>query len=156
MSTRYLYIATIFVALITGVSMFYLSKVSLKEMFMTQPWKAHDDCLVQYDKKIVSILAHIMAEQAAKGHGAIETAPSIEYLRLAKQILFLIESHDIGDKVQEKTTFLAPEFKGDERVTRTGTPPGLADRAPASTSTCATPNVSVHASTDDSDVAYDK
>ena len=35
MSTRYLYIATIFVALSTGVSIFYLPKVSLKEMFVT-------------------------------------------------------------------------------------------------------------------------
>ena len=56
----------------------------------------------------MSILAHIMAEQAAKGHRAIKTTPSNEYLRLIKRILFIIESHDIGDKVQEKTTFLAP------------------------------------------------
>ena len=59
----------------------------------------------------MSILAHIMAEQVAKGHRAIETAPSNEYLRLAKQILFFLESHDIGDKVQEKMTIPAPEFK---------------------------------------------
>ena len=35
MANRYLYIVLMFVALITGVLMFYLSNVSLKEMFMT-------------------------------------------------------------------------------------------------------------------------
>ena len=35
MDNRYLYIVLTFVALSTGVSIFYLSKVSLKEMFVT-------------------------------------------------------------------------------------------------------------------------
>ena len=52
----------------------------------------------------MSIMAQIMAVQVAKDSCAIETTPSIEYLRLAKQILFIIESHDFGNKVQEKTT----------------------------------------------------
>ena len=115
MDNRYLYVVLTLVALNTGLSMFYLPKDSLKEMFVTWPWKANDDCLIQYEKKIVSILDHIMAEQAAKGHGAIETAPSIE-------------SHDIGDKVEEKTTKC---------------PLGLDDSTPASTSTCATTSASV-------------
>ena len=156
MDNRYLYIVLTFVALSTGVLIFYLTKVSFEEMFTTRPWKANDDCLVQYEDKVVSILAHIMAEQAAKGRGAIKTAPSTEYLRLVKQILFLIESHDIGDKVQEKMIFLTPEIKGNERVTRTGTPPGFADSTPAGTWTCATTNASVHAFTDDSDGTNNK
>ena len=156
MTVHYLYIVLMFVALIAVMAMFYLSKVSFKEMFVTRPWKANDNCLIQYERKVVSTLAHIMAEQAAKGRGAIKTAPSTEYLRLVKQILFLIESHDIGDKVQEKTTIPAPEFKGSKWITWTGTPPGLADSTPASTSTCATTNASVYALADDSDVAYDK
>ena len=81
--------------------MFYLSKVSLKEMFVTRPWKANDDCLIQYDKRVVSTLAHIMAEQAAKGPRAIKMTPSNEYLRLVKQILFFIKAHHIGNEVQE-------------------------------------------------------
>ena len=124
-------------------------------MFVTRPWKANDDCPVQYEDMVVSILAHIMAEQAAKGHGASKAAPSTEYLRLVKQILFLIESHDIGDKVQEKTT-IHPEFKGGKWVTRTGTPPELAASTHVSTSTCAMANASVYAFTDDSDYANDK
>ena len=156
MDNRYLYIVLTLVALSTGLSMFYLPKDSLKEMFVTRPWKANDDCLIQYEKKIVSILDHIMAEQAAKGRGAIGTAPSIEYLRLVKQILFFLESHDIGDKVQEKTTILAPEFEGGKGIIRRRSQPELADSAPASTSTCATTNASVHAFTDDSDGANDK
>ena len=112
---------------------------------MIPPWKANDECLIQPEKKVVSFLAHIMAEQAAKGQGAIETAPSIEYLWLAKQILNIIESHDIGDKVQEKTT-THPKFEGGKWVTRTGTPPGSADSTPASTSNCATTNAAVHVS----------
>ena len=111
MDNRYLYIVLTFVALITGVLIFYLPKVSLKEMFVTRPWKANNDCLIQFDNKVMSILAHIMAEQAAKGRGASKAAPSTEYLRLAKQILFLIESHDIGNEVQEKTT-ISPRVQG--------------------------------------------
>ena len=154
MDNRYLYIVLMFVALITGVSMFYLAKVSLKEMFMTRPWKANDDCLIQYDDKVVYILAHIMAKQVAKGQCAIKTAPSNEYLRLAKQMLFLIKSHEIGDELQEKTT-IHPKCEGGKWVTRTGTPPGSADSTPASTSNCATTNASVHAFAEDSDVADD-
>ena len=90
----------------------------------------------------MSILAHIMAEQEAKGRGAIKTAPSNEYLRLVKQILSILESHDIGNKVQEKKT-IHPEFEGRKWVTQTGTPLELADSTPASTSTCATTNASV-------------
>ena len=154
MTVHYLYIVLTFMALITGVSIFYLSKVSLKEMFVTRPWKANNDCLVQYEDKVVSILAHIMAEQAAKGRGAIKS-PSNEYLWLAKQILFILKSHDFGDEVQEKTT-IHPEFEGGKWVTRTGTPPGFADSTPVSTSTCATTNAPVHAFADDPDGANDK
>ena len=106
MDNRYLYVALMLVALNTGLSMFYLPKDSLKEMFVTRPWKANDDCLIQYERKVVSILAHIMAEQAAKDRCAIETTPSIKYLRLAKQILFIIESHDFGNEVQERLPVL--------------------------------------------------
>ena len=79
-ATRYLYIVLTLVALITGVSIFYLSKVSFKEMFVTRPWKANDDCLIQYENKVVSIMAHIMAVQAAKDRCAIERTPGDEYL----------------------------------------------------------------------------
>ena len=102
----------------------------------------------------MSILAHIMGEQATKGRGAIKTAPITEYLWLAKQILFFLESHEIGDEVQEKTT-IHPKFEGGKWVTRTGTPPGSADSTPASTSNCATTNASVHAFAKDSDVTDD-
>ena len=129
------YIVLTFVALITGVSMFYLSNVSLKEMFMTRHWKANDDCLIQYESKVVSTLAHIMAEQVAKGRRAIKTTPRDDYLWLAKKILVFIESHDIGDKVQEKTT-IHPEFEGGKGITRRRSQPELAESAPASTSTC--------------------
>ena len=47
MATRYLYIVLTLMAFITGVSMFYLPKVSFKEMFVTRPWKVNDDCLIQ-------------------------------------------------------------------------------------------------------------
>ena len=151
MTVHYLYIILMFMALITGVSMFYLSNVSLKEMFVTRHWKANDDCLIQYESKVVSTLAHIMAEQAAKGRRAIKTTPRDDYLWLAKKILAFIESHDIGNEVQEKTTIPAPEFKGGKWITRTRTPPGLADSTPASTTTCATTNASVHAFADDPD-----
>ena len=56
------YVVLTFMALIAVMAMFYLSKVSFEEMFVTRPWKANDDCLVQYEDKVVSILAHIMAE----------------------------------------------------------------------------------------------
>ena len=125
-------------------------------MFMTRPWKANNNCLIQCNRKVVSILAHIMAEQAAKDCRAIEMTPRDDYLWLAKQILVFIESHDIGDKVQEKTTIPAPEFKGSKWITRRRSHPELADSAPASTSTCATTNASVHAFTDDPDGANDK
>ena len=58
--------------------------------------------LLQYSnelKKVVSSLACIMAAQAARDRCAIETAPSTEYLRLASQMLFIIESHDVGNEV---------------------------------------------------------
>ena len=77
--------------------------------------------LLQYSnelKKVVSILARVMAMQAARGHRAIETAPSAKYLRLANQMLFIIESHDVGNKVQKKMTTLAPEYEGGMWVTR--------------------------------------
>ena len=47
MDNPYLYIVLMFVALSTGVSIFYLTKVLFEEMFVTRPWKANDDCLVQ-------------------------------------------------------------------------------------------------------------
>ena len=73
------------------MAMFYLSKVSFKEMFVTRPWKVNDDCLTQYERKVVSTLAHIMAEQVAKGHHAIKTTPRDDYLWLAMKILIFIE-----------------------------------------------------------------
>ena len=66
--------------------------------------------LLQYSnesKKVVSILARIMAAQAVNDHHAIEMAPSTKYLRLANQMLYIIESHDISNEVQEKMTTLA-------------------------------------------------
>ena len=151
MDNRYLYIVLTLVALI-AVAMFYLSRVSFEEMFVTQPWKANNDCLIQYENKVVSTLAHIMAKQVAKGCHAIKTTPRDDYLWLAKKILVFIESHDIGNEVQEKTTILAPEFEGGKWITRRRSHPGLADSAPASTSTCATTNASVHALANDPDV----
>ena len=115
----------------------------------------NNECLVQYENKVVSILAHIMAEQAEKGRGAIKTAPSTDYLRLAKQILFFLESHEIGDEVQEKTT-IHPEFEGGKGITQRRSQLELADSAPASTSTCATTNTLVHAFAEDPDVANNK
>ena len=106
-------------------------------------------------KRSLSTLAHIMAAQAAKDRCAIETAPSDEYLRLAKQILVFIESHDIGNEVQEKTTN-HPEFEGGKGIIRRRSQPELADSAPASTSTCAMANASVSTFADDPDVANDR
>ena len=66
--------------------------------------------LLQYSnelKKVVSILARIIATQAARDRHAIETAPSTKYLWLANQMLFIIESHDVGNEVQKKMTTLA-------------------------------------------------
>ena len=40
---RHLYIVITFLALISGASIFYLPKVSPREMFGTRPWKASDD-----------------------------------------------------------------------------------------------------------------
>ena len=149
MDNHYLYVVLTFMALSTGLSMFYLPKDSLREMFVTRPWKANDDCLIQYENKVVSIMAHIMAVQAAKDRRAIETTPSDEYLQLAKQILLFLKSHDIGNKVEEKTTIHASKFEAGKWITRARTHPGLADSAPASTSTWATTN-------DDPGVANDK
>ena len=77
--------------------------------------------LLQYSnelKKVISILARIMAAQAARDRRAIETAPSAKYLRLANQMLYIIESHDVGNEVQKKMTTLAPEYEGGMWVTR--------------------------------------
>ena len=57
-----LYIVLTFLALVSGVLVFYLPKVSPREMFGTRPWKASDDSLIQYDDKAVSLLVHIIAE----------------------------------------------------------------------------------------------
>ena len=76
--------------------------------------------LLQYSnelKKVISILARIMAAQSARDRRAIETAPSAKYLRLANQMLYIIESHDVGNKVQKKMTTLAPEYEGGTWVT---------------------------------------
>ena len=77
--------------------------------------------LLQYSnelKKVVSILARIMATQWTRDRRVIETAPSAKYLRLANLMLFIIESHDVGNEVQKKMTTLAPEFEGGMWVTR--------------------------------------
>ena len=75
----------------------------------------------------MSILARIMAAQAARDHRAIEMAPSAKYLRLANSMLYIIESHDVGNKVQKKMTTLAPEYEGGMWVTRGRSHPGPAD-----------------------------
>ena len=67
--------------------------------------------LLQYSddlKKVVFILARVMAAQSAGDRRAIETSPSVRYLRLARQMLFIVESHDVATEVQEKMTTLAP------------------------------------------------
>ena len=77
--------------------------------------------LLQYSnelRKIVAILARIMATQVARDRRAIETAPSAKYLWLASQMLFIVESHDVAIEVQKKMTTLAPEFEGGMWVTR--------------------------------------
>merc|ERR1712002_608331 len=77
--------------------------------------------LLQYSdelKKVVFILARVMAAQSAGDRSAIETSPSVRYLRLARQMLFIVESHDVATEVQEKMTTLAPEFEGGMWVTR--------------------------------------
>ena len=77
--------------------------------------------LLQYSdelKKVVFILARVMATQLAGDRRAIETSPSVRYLRLARQMLFIVESHDVTTEVQEKMTTLAPEFKGGMWITR--------------------------------------
>ena len=43
---------------------------------------------------------------------------SVKYLRLANQMLYIIESHDVGNEVQKKMTTLAPEYEGSMWVTR--------------------------------------
>ena len=63
-------------------------------------------------------MARVRAAQAARDHRAIEMAPSTKYLQLAKLMLFIIESHDVGNEVEKKMTTLAPEFEGSMWVTR--------------------------------------
>ena len=56
--------------------------------------------LLQYSdelKKVVFILARVMAAQSAGDRRVIETAPSVKYLRLACQMLFIVEAHDVGN-----------------------------------------------------------
>ena len=43
---------------------------------------------------------------------------STKYLRLVNQMIYIIESHDVSNKVQEKMITLAPEYKGSTWVTR--------------------------------------
>ena len=77
--------------------------------------------LLQYSdelRKVVFILARVMAAQSAGDRHAIKTAPSVKYIRLARQMLFIVESHDVGDEVEKKLTALAPEFQGGMWITR--------------------------------------
>ena len=77
--------------------------------------------LLQYSdelRKVVFILARVMAAQSAGDRQAIKMAPSMKYIWLACQMLFIVESHDVGDEVEKKLTALAPEFKGGMWITR--------------------------------------
>ena len=77
--------------------------------------------LLQYSndlKKIVFILARVMAAQSVGDRHVIEMTPSVKYLRLAHALLFIVESHDVSTEVQGKMTTLAPEFKGSMWITR--------------------------------------
>ena len=77
--------------------------------------------LLQYSnelKKVVFILARVMAVQSAGDHRTIEMTPSMKHIRLARQMLFIVESHDVGDEVEKKLTALAPEFRGGMWITR--------------------------------------
>ena len=69
-------------------------------------------------KKVIFILARVMAAQSAGDRRAIETAPSVRYLRLAHQILFIVKAHDVGNEMEKKMTTLTPEYKGGTWVTR--------------------------------------
>ena len=59
-----------------------------------------------------------MATQSAGDRHVIETKPSLKYIRLACQMLFIVESYDVSTEVQKKMTTLAPEFEGGMWVTR--------------------------------------
>ena len=77
--------------------------------------------LMQYSdelRKVVFILARVMAAQSAGDRDVIETAPSVKYIRLARQLLFIVESHDVSTEVQKKMTTLAPKFEGGMWITR--------------------------------------
>merc|ERR1712101_27707 len=77
--------------------------------------------LLQYSnklKKVVSILACVMAAQSSGERRAIEMTPSLKHIRLARQMLFIVESYDIGNEVEKKMTTLTPRFEGGMWVTK--------------------------------------
>ena len=75
-------------------------------------------------KKVVSILAHVMAAQAAEPREqahqrhAIEATPNLKRIRKARQMLFIVESYNVGNEVEKKMTTLAPRFEGRMWVTK--------------------------------------
>ena len=69
-------------------------------------------------KKVVSILARVMATHTAGEHLTIKKMPSLKHIRKALQMIFIVESYNIGNEVERKMTTLAPRFEGGMWVTK--------------------------------------
>ena len=68
--------------------------------------------------KVVSILELIMAVHTEGERLAIMETPCPKRIRLARHLLFIVESYNVGNKVEKKMTTLAPRFEGGMWVTR--------------------------------------
>ena len=69
-------------------------------------------------RKVVSILASVMAVHTEGEHLAIMETPSPKRIRLARHLLFIVESYNVSNEVEKKMTTLAPRFEEGMWVTR--------------------------------------
>ena len=69
-------------------------------------------------RKVISILVRVMAAHTEGEHLAIVETPSPKHIRLARQLLFIVESYNVGNEVEKKMTTLAPRFEGRMWVTK--------------------------------------
>ena len=69
-------------------------------------------------KKVVSILARVMAAHTAGERLTIKKTPSLKHIHKALQMIFIVESYNVGNEVEKKMTTLAPRFEGGMWVTK--------------------------------------
>ena len=69
-------------------------------------------------RKVVAILARVMAAQTEGERLAIVETPSLKRICLARHLLFIVESYEVSSEVEKKMTTLAPRFKEGVWVTR--------------------------------------